>query len=375
MEVISQDEIDEILENIEENQNSDIFKSPKGYENKKIKIYDFLKPQLFSAEIRRVLSILHERFSKDVEEKVQKLIGENFSLDVSSIHEAPYYFLPQNIKMPTHVIYLKVGYFGVLTLEINPVIVNEFPFNSHKLLEILEKSFEKLWKNIVPSVEVKIDSIKSSFNTYLCSGILITMDCIVRNSAAQMNIFVPESLIKYFKNKFVYDTVFPYEIHKTNNFDLEKMFLELKYRIYNKTVTKKFIESLTINSILNINKTYSIIADNTNLFEVDYKTNKIIEINNVKEENYMDSKLNFLSTVSLEDVNIQLSVELGRTKKTIKEVLSMGEGTIVELDSLAGEPVNVYANNVLIAKGEVVVIDENFGVRIVEICNQVKLPN
>jgi len=67
------------------------------------------------------------------------------------------------------------------------------------------------------------------------------------------------------------------------------------------------------------------------------------------------------------DVYMQLSVELGRTRKKISEILSFGEGSILELDKLAGEPVDVLVNGKLIAKGEVVVIDENFGVRITEI--------
>ncbi len=69
------------------------------------------------------------------------------------------------------------------------------------------------------------------------------------------------------------------------------------------------------------------------------------------------------------DVNMELTVELGRTKKSIKDILGMGEGTVIELDKLAGEPVDVLVNGQLIAKGEVVVIDENFGVRVTEIIN------
>ncbi|GMO45330.1 MAG: flagellar motor switch protein FliN [Termitinemataceae bacterium] len=69
----------------------------------------------------------------------------------------------------------------------------------------------------------------------------------------------------------------------------------------------------------------------------------------------------------LMDVFMEMTVELGRTKKLIKEILSMGEGTIIELDKLAGEPVDILVNHKLIAKGEVVVIDENFGVRVTEI--------
>jgi flagellar motor switch protein FliN/FliY len=69
----------------------------------------------------------------------------------------------------------------------------------------------------------------------------------------------------------------------------------------------------------------------------------------------------------LMDVLMEMTVELGRTKKPIKEILAMGEGTIIELDKLAGEPVDILVNHKLIAKGEVVVIDENFGVRVTEI--------
>ena len=69
----------------------------------------------------------------------------------------------------------------------------------------------------------------------------------------------------------------------------------------------------------------------------------------------------------LMDVFMEMTVELGRTKKLIKEILTFGEGTIIELDKLAGEPVDILVNHKLIAKGEVVVIDENFGVRVTEI--------
>lgn len=67
------------------------------------------------------------------------------------------------------------------------------------------------------------------------------------------------------------------------------------------------------------------------------------------------------------DVNMEMTVELGRTKKQVKDILGMGEGTIIELDKLAGEPVDILVNHKPIAKGEVVVIDENFGVRVTEI--------
>jgi flagellar motor switch protein FliN/FliY len=75
------------------------------------------------------------------------------------------------------------------------------------------------------------------------------------------------------------------------------------------------------------------------------------------------------------DVFMEMTVELGRTRKLIKEILSMGEGTIIELDKLAGEPVDILVNHKLIAKGEVVVIDENFGVRVTEIVSPLERMN
>ncbi|MFT4413572.1 flagellar motor switch phosphatase FliY [Fredinandcohnia humi] len=70
------------------------------------------------------------------------------------------------------------------------------------------------------------------------------------------------------------------------------------------------------------------------------------------------------------DIPLQVTVELGRTKRSIKEILELSAGSIIELDKLAGEPVDVLVNRKLIAKGEVVVIDENFGVRITDIISQ-----
>jgi len=69
----------------------------------------------------------------------------------------------------------------------------------------------------------------------------------------------------------------------------------------------------------------------------------------------------------LKDIHLQVSVELGRSTKKINEILELRNGSIVELDKLAGEPVDIFVNNKLIAKGEVVVMDENFAVRLTEI--------
>jgi len=64
------------------------------------------------------------------------------------------------------------------------------------------------------------------------------------------------------------------------------------------------------------------------------------------------------------DVKLPVSIELGRTTMTINDILALGGGSVVELDKLAGEPVDLLVNDKIIARGEVVVVDENFGIRI-----------
>lgn len=72
----------------------------------------------------------------------------------------------------------------------------------------------------------------------------------------------------------------------------------------------------------------------------------------------------------LYDIPLKVTVELGRTKRSVKDILDLATGSIIELDKLAGEPVDILVNNKLIAQGEVVVIDENFGVRVTDIISQ-----
>ena len=69
----------------------------------------------------------------------------------------------------------------------------------------------------------------------------------------------------------------------------------------------------------------------------------------------------------LMDVNMQLTVELGRAKMSVKQVLDLQQGAVLELDRIAGDAVDIYVNDHLIGKGDVVVVDDKFGVRITEL--------
>ncbi|TDR56107.1 flagellar motor switch protein FliN/FliY [Halomonas ventosae] len=67
------------------------------------------------------------------------------------------------------------------------------------------------------------------------------------------------------------------------------------------------------------------------------------------------------------DIPVRLTVELGRTRVTIKQLLELAQGSVIELDGLAGEPMDILINDYLIAQGEVVVVDDRYGIRITEI--------
>ncbi|WP_236021599.1 flagellar motor switch protein FliN [Geomesophilobacter sediminis] len=67
------------------------------------------------------------------------------------------------------------------------------------------------------------------------------------------------------------------------------------------------------------------------------------------------------------DIPLQLTVELGRTKLLVKDVLQLNQGSVVELTKLAGEPLDVFVNSKLVARGEAVVVNEKFGIRLLDI--------
>lgn len=86
---------------------------------------------------------------------------------------------------------------------------------------------------------------------------------------------------------------------------------------------------------------------------------------NFSDDPQKNSLINELDVIL--DIPVQMAVELGRTKITIKNLLQLAHGSVVELDAMAGEPMNVLVNGTLIAQGEVVVVNDKFGIRLTDI--------
>tara|TARA_B100000886_G_scaffold305825_1_gene237818 strand:- start:389 stop:775 length:387 start_codon:yes stop_codon:yes gene_type:complete len=88
-----------------------------------------------------------------------------------------------------------------------------------------------------------------------------------------------------------------------------------------------------------------------------------------------DDSINKLKVQNLDfilDIPLRVTVELGRTKVYVKELLQLGQGSVVELDKLAGEPLEILVNDKLVAKGEVVVVNEKFGIRLTDIISPIE---
>jgi flagellar motor switch protein FliN len=88
-----------------------------------------------------------------------------------------------------------------------------------------------------------------------------------------------------------------------------------------------------------------------------------------------DDALNKLKVQNLDfilDIPLKVTVELGRTSIIIKDLLQLGQGSVLELDKLAGEPLEILVNGKLVAKGEVVVVNEKFGIRLTDIISPIE---
>ncbi len=104
--------------------------------------------------------------------------------------------------------------------------------------------------------------------------------------------------------------------------------------------------------------------------------NDIQEISNIADDvKAGDDALNKLKVQNLDfilDIPLKVTVELGRTSVVIKDLLQLGQGSVLELDKLAGEPLEILVNGKLVAKGEVVVVNEKFGIRLTDIISPVE---
>jgi len=117
-------------------------------------------------------------------------------------------------------------------------------------------------------------------------------------------------------------------------------------------------------------------SETTNTEQQQQKNVKKTEVARIADEVKVgDDALNRLKVQNLDfilDIPLKVSVELGRTQVLIKDLLQLGQGSVLELDKLAGEPLEILVNGKLVAKGEVVVVNEKFGIRLTDIISPIE---
>ncbi len=436
-EVLTQDEIDQLLTAInagDDGCEQEEFRPSKN--NRKIKIYDFKRPDKFTKNQIRTMSNIHEGFARNVTNTLSTFLNCVSHVHVASVDQMTYEEFIRSIPTPTTIGVLDINPLGKAIIEIDPnisaSIINvvfgaketyacskhqhELTALERNIMDLIFKKInpfvEDAYKNIIP-IQVSTNTIETNpqFISIVHPAemvVLITMECRIGETEGMINICYPyitlESCISKFATDSLYSSKPVYNPAKTSNVS-DNLLLTLRSQILLQGNTLKEIINWKKNDILwpnhrtDLNTCVLKIDDyivfaGKNVFEENRDTfidfvkrffgisisyykkhiHKKIYITDVqkpyKEDHTMATISNTRVSESLQDVNIEITVELGRTKLPIREILNIHEGSIIELDKLAGEPVDIFANNVKIAEGEVVVIDENFGVRITDIIDK-----
>jgi len=426
--VLSQDEVNQLFAaiNAVDTKPGDLRPTT---ESQKIKIYNFKRPDKFSKEQIRAISIIHETFARLATNSLSAQLRSIVNIRVTTVDQLTYEEFIRSVPSPTTL--------ATIDMESQPNLKDEGsphdPIKGRALIEIDPViSFSIIDKICGGFGNTKSQHELTEIETYIMEGIIIRMLGNMREAWNQVLDFRPR-LGQINTNPQFAQIVQPTEmvVSVTMEAKIGNVKGIIKICIPNITI-EPIIEKLSIwhrinqnnmplNPLTNFNLnsredvpvrlTAELLCRNYPIKEI-WKWNtktlilplhhlapgycylkcgdrrvwqcqilpdrkrfskRITIVDYVEnpfgmEENDMEmDKVNSLITDALSNATMKISVELGTTVKTVKEVFSMNKGTILELDKLAGEPVDVKANGVLIATGEIVIIDENFGVRIIDI--------
>jgi flagellar motor switch protein FliM len=416
-EVLSQDEIDQLLMAIGAGETESDQEFRRASDTLKIKVYDFARPDKFSKEQIRVMQIIHETFARGLALALTGRFKVPCRVCVASVDQMIYEEFIRSISVPTTIAAISVAnpLSRQIVIEIDPEITftlinrafggDEYDTRIQHELTRLEKvvmkdfifltvgCMKQGWEHIVPDFKAEVRHVDTDPQFINAAHpndmtVLITLEVRIGDVEGMININYPQECLSGVMERL--STQFWYSGDKSlaNN---KKYKLVDRMEIPVGIVAEILRRDCPLRSILEWKEEELILpltprAPNTCFLR--FGDQRVFECSIVKDDKWFPKKVligniagnpqgtegkmeinavNPLVAGALAEAGITISVELGRTAKTINEILKMGEGTIVELDTLAGEPVDIKANGVLIAKGEVVVIDENFGVRVIEI--------
>jgi flagellar motor switch protein FliM len=422
MEILSQDEIDQLLTAISagDTEPEDFRPAREGY---RIKIYDFKRPDKFSREQIRTISMMYDNFARSVTSLFSGYFRKMVHVHVASVDQLTYEEFIRSIPTPATIAVISMDPLpGSAAIEIDPAISNsminrlfggegEYNCKPHTLTDLERVSLEDIlnklvfifrdtWGKVV-SIMPEIARIETDPQFIQIAPpcemvILVMLEVRFGDVEDMINVCLPYSILEPIMQKlsasFWYSGDRQNVVSSRKRLAVESIPVLMKAELFSRASTMGEILNWQEGTVIYPHgeidfknchvKIGSLIVFDAEIVKSQNIYNQQICINKLLKpykECFMESNSKLAGEFdspgvasALKDVNIEVSVELGRTRKMVKEILSMGEGTIVELDKLAGEPVDILANNVPIAKGEVVVVDENFGVRVTELLNTEK---
>jgi len=413
-EVLSQDEIDEMLKAFNSGDTEPKICKPAAV-TRRIKIYDFMRPDKFSKEELRTISIIHEIFARLTTKSLMMELRSTVHVQVASVDQITYNEFIRSIPTPTTFAIINMDTLhGNAILEIDPEITffiidrllggtgagTEF---KHELTDIeayvmegiivrMLENIQEAWNQII-DLQPQLGQIETNpqFAQVVPPSdmvLLVTLETKINDVEGMINICFPyytiESIIDKISAYPWYDSIRSNKYYTlVNREDIPiKLTVEILRRYYPLGEIKKWKEETILLPLCPLAPSHCYlklgdrrvwqcrIMDDEKWFH-----KKIVIIDQIKmpfgtEDRSMEmNNVDSIVENALEMAKMRVSVELGFMTLTVKEVFSISEGTILELNKLAGEPLDVKANGVLIAKGEAVVVEDYFGVRILEIEN------
>ena len=418
-EILSQDEINQLLTAINEgDKDSDDIKSAP--DTRKIKIYDFKRPDKISKQQIREISIIHDTFSRLTTDSLSAQLRSMAHVHVASVDQLTHEEFIRTLPTPTTLAVIDMEPLkGGAILEIDPAItfaiidricggIGGATILNHELTDIetsimkgvivpMLGNLSEAWGTVLSlhpglrQIETNPQFVQLVPPTDMV--VLVTLEARIGDTEGMINICIPYTTIDPITEKLPLcwqlweatqnNTISPdlddvpvhltaeilrrdYPLKEILKWDAETLILPLRPLKAGYCYLRLGDRRVWQCQILPDSKWFPKRIAVTNYVEKPFGTEGII---------METDKVNPLVADALSNAFMKITVELGATNKTVKEVYSIGDGTILELDKLAGEPVEVKANGIPIALGEIVVIDENYGVRIIEITGTQNTPS
>jgi len=416
-EVLSQDEVMQILSaiNAGDSEPEELRPAPAA-RARKIKIYDFKRPDKFSKVQIRTTALIHEIFSRLITKRLSAMLRSMVHVHVASVDQLTFEEFIRSIPSPTTMGIIEMAPLpGSALLEIDPAIsiamtdrlmggTGESTEYRHELTIIERTIMEELINRLsgdlrnawmqVTDLSPRLSRIETNpqlaqtvpFNEMT---VLVTMETKIGEVEGMINICVPYTTLEPImgnltsnsrngKNRQAAQPSYQLNSRVDVPITLTAEALRRGYSIQEISGWKKGTVLMPLSSAPPHSCFLSMgdspvwrceLLVETKGFRKSIKiTDSIDVLYGTEGVKNMDND-NPTAANALQSVKMNITVELGATSLTVKEVFGMGKDSILELDKLAGEALDVKANGVLIAKGEAVVIDDNFGVRITEIIN------